>query len=97
MNSILEAVTALTSARTLDDVTTIVRSSARALTNADGVTFVLREDRTALQALANAAALAVRNVQLNGELVLAIEREREVRVLSRALTDGSPADEPAGC
>ena len=97
MNSILEAVTALTSARTLDDVTTIVRSSARALTSADGVTFVLREDRTALQALANAAALAVRNVQLNGELVLAIEREREVRVLSRALTDGSPADEPAGC
>lgn len=46
MDSLLETVTALASARTLDDVTRIVRNSARALTQADGVTFVLREDGT---------------------------------------------------
>lgn len=44
MDLLLETVTALASARTLDDVTRIVRSSACALTQADGVTFVLRED-----------------------------------------------------
>ncbi|MBS0421143.1 MAG: response regulator [Proteobacteria bacterium] len=44
MDSLLETVTALASARTLDEVTRIVRSSARELTKADGVTFVLRED-----------------------------------------------------
>ena len=44
MDSLLETVTALASARTLDDVTRIVRSSARELTRADGVSFVLKED-----------------------------------------------------
>ncbi len=44
MDSLLETVTALASTRTLDEVTRIVRSSARELTKADGVTFVLRED-----------------------------------------------------
>ena len=44
MDSLLETVTALASARMLDDVTRIVRSSARELTQADGVTFVLKED-----------------------------------------------------
>ena len=44
MDSLLEAVTALASARSLDDVTRIVRSSARELTHADGVSFVLKED-----------------------------------------------------
>ena len=44
MDSLLETVTALASARTLDDVTRIVRSSARKLTKADGVSFVLKED-----------------------------------------------------
>ncbi|MEA3179083.1 MAG: hypothetical protein QOI59_2606 [Gammaproteobacteria bacterium] len=44
MDLLLETVTALASARTLDDVTRIVRSSACALTQADGVTFVLKED-----------------------------------------------------
>ena len=44
MDSLLETVTALASARTLDEVTRIVRSCARELTKADGVTFVLRED-----------------------------------------------------
>jgi signal transduction histidine kinase len=43
VDSLLETVTALASARTLDDVTRIVRSSARALIQADGVSFVLRE------------------------------------------------------
>ena len=46
MDSLLEAVTGLASARTLDDVTRIVRRSARALIDADGVTFVLREGKT---------------------------------------------------
>jgi signal transduction histidine kinase len=44
LDSLLETVTALASTRTLDEVTRIVRSSARELTKADGVTFVLRED-----------------------------------------------------
>ena len=44
MDSLLETATALASARTLDDVTRIVRSSARELTRADGVSFVLKED-----------------------------------------------------
>jgi signal transduction histidine kinase len=44
LDSLLEAVTALASARSLDDVTRIVRSSARELTHADGVSFVLKED-----------------------------------------------------
>jgi len=44
LDSLLETVTALASARTLDEVTRIVRSCARELTKADGVTFVLRED-----------------------------------------------------
>jgi len=44
LDSLLETVTALASARTLDDVTRIVRSSARELTRADGVSFVLKED-----------------------------------------------------
>ena len=44
MDSLLETVTALASARTLDDVTRIVRRSARELTQADGVSFVLKED-----------------------------------------------------
>jgi len=44
LDSLLETVTALASARTLDDVTRIVRSSARELTQADGVSFVLKED-----------------------------------------------------
>lgn len=44
MDSLLETVTALASARSLDDVTRIVRGSARALTRADGVSFVLKED-----------------------------------------------------
>ncbi len=168
MDSLLETVTALASARTLDDVTRIVRNSARALTQADGVTFVLREDgncyyadeeaigplwkgsrfplqscisgwamlnrqtavvpdiyedariphetyrptfvkslvmvpvrqedpvaaigaywaqrheatseeQRVLQAIANAAALALRNVELDGELRLSVERERQAR------------------
>jgi len=44
LDSLLETVTALASARSLDDVTRIVRSSARKLTQADGVSFVLKED-----------------------------------------------------
>lgn len=44
MDSLLETVTALASARSLDDVTRIVRSSARELTRADGVSFILKED-----------------------------------------------------
>jgi len=44
LDLLLETVTALASARTLDDVTRIVRSSTCALTQADGVTFVLKED-----------------------------------------------------
>jgi signal transduction histidine kinase len=44
LDSLLETVSALASARTLDDVTRVVRSSARELTQADGVTFVLKED-----------------------------------------------------
>jgi two-component system CheB/CheR fusion protein len=44
LDSLLETVTALASARTLDDVTRIVRRSARELTQADGVSFVLKED-----------------------------------------------------
>jgi two-component system CheB/CheR fusion protein len=44
LDLLLETVTALASARTLDEVTRIVRNSARALTQADGVAFVLRED-----------------------------------------------------
>jgi signal transduction histidine kinase len=44
LDSLLETVTALASARTVDEVTRIVRSCARELTKADGVTFVLRED-----------------------------------------------------
>jgi hypothetical protein len=44
LDSLLETVTALASARTLDDVTRIVRRSARELTHADGVSFVLKED-----------------------------------------------------
>jgi two-component system CheB/CheR fusion protein len=43
MQSLVAAVAALAAARHLDDVTRIVRQSARALTGADGVTFVLRE------------------------------------------------------
>jgi hypothetical protein len=44
LDSLLETVTALASARSLDEVTRIVRSSARKLTQADGVSFVLKED-----------------------------------------------------
>src|SRR3569833_486559 len=44
LDSLLETVTALASARSLDDVTRIVRSSARELTRADGVSFILKED-----------------------------------------------------
>ncbi len=173
MDSLLETVTALASAQTLDDVTRIVRSSARALTRADGVTFVLKEDdscyyadeeaigplwkgsrfplqscicgwamlnrqtavvpdiyqdaripheayrptfvkslvmvpvrqedpiaaigaywaqpheatseeQRVLQAIANAAALALRNVELYGELRLSVEREREAREQAEA-------------
>ncbi|MBX3469702.1 MAG: hypothetical protein KF878_22750 [Planctomycetes bacterium] len=40
---LLDAVRRLAAARTLDDVTGVVRRAARALTGADGVTFVLRE------------------------------------------------------
>lgn len=43
MQSLVAAVAALAAARHLDDVTRIVRQAARALTHADGVTFVLRE------------------------------------------------------
>ena len=43
MQSLVAAVAALAAARHLDDVTRIVRESARRLTQADGVTFVLRE------------------------------------------------------
>jgi signal transduction histidine kinase/CheY-like chemotaxis protein len=43
MQSLVAAVAALAAARHLDDVTRIVRQTARALTHADGVTFVLRE------------------------------------------------------
>lgn len=43
MQSLVAAVAALAAARHLDDVTRIVRQAARALTQADGVTFVLRE------------------------------------------------------
>jgi signal transduction histidine kinase/CheY-like chemotaxis protein len=168
LDSLLETVTALASARTLDEVTRIVRNSARALTQADGVTFVLREvghcyyadeeaisplwkgsrfplqscisgwamlnrqtvvvpdiyedaripheayrptfvkslvmvpvrqedpvaaigaywaqrheatweEQRVLQAIANAAALALRNVELDGELRVLVERERQAR------------------
>lgn len=168
MDSLLETVTALASARSLDDVTRIVRSSARALTRADGVSFVLKEDdncyyadedaigplwkgnrfplntcvsgwamlnrqvvvipdiyqdsripfevyrptfvkslvmvpvrqeepigaigaywadnheatpeeQQILQSLANAAALALRNIELNADLQRSVERERELR------------------
>src|SRR3569833_1612818 len=44
LDSLLETVTALAAARSLEDVTRIVRSSARELTQADGVSFVLKED-----------------------------------------------------
>jgi signal transduction histidine kinase len=44
VDSLLEAVSALASARTLDDVMAVVPRAARALTDADGVSFVLRED-----------------------------------------------------
>src|SRR5690349_17941250 len=40
---LLDAVTALASARDVPSVCEIVRGAARALTGADGVTFVLRE------------------------------------------------------
>ena len=40
---LIEVVSQLSSARELPDVTAIVRKAARALTSADGVTFVLRE------------------------------------------------------
>ncbi|MCW5549824.1 MAG: GAF domain-containing sensor histidine kinase [Opitutaceae bacterium] len=40
---LLDAVRRLAATRTLDDVTAVVRRAARALTGADGVTFVLRE------------------------------------------------------
>jgi signal transduction histidine kinase len=169
LNSLLDTVTDLASARTLDDVTRIVRGSARALTQADGVTFVLRdngqcfyadedaigplwkgsrfslescisgwamlnrqitvvpdiyqdariphaayrptfvkslvmvpvrqedpiaaigaywaqphtatwEEQRVLQAIANAAALALHNVELDAELRLSVEREREARM-----------------
>src|ERR1700748_855688 len=43
LDSLLETVTALASARSLDDVTRIVRGSARKLTRADGVSFVLKD------------------------------------------------------
>ena len=43
MQSLVTAVAALAAARHLDDVTRIVRTVARGLTQADGVTFVLRE------------------------------------------------------
>lgn len=168
MDSLLETVMALASARTLDDVTRIVRSSARKLTQADGVSFVLKEEgncyyadedaigplwkggrfplntcisgwamlnrqivvvpdiyqdariphevyrptfvksllmvpvrpedpiaaigaywaqlheatpdeQRVLQAVANAAALALRNIELDGDLRRSVEREREAR------------------
>lgn len=44
MDTLLQAVTALAAARTLEDVTGVVRRHARALLRCDGVTFVLRED-----------------------------------------------------
>jgi signal transduction histidine kinase/ActR/RegA family two-component response regulator len=43
LNSLLEVVSALASARTLEDVIGIVRRSARALTRADGVSLMLHE------------------------------------------------------
>lgn len=120
LDSLLETVTALASARSLDDVTRIVRSSARELTRADGVSFVLKEDgncyyadedakslvmvpvrqanpiaaigaywahsheataaeQQVLQAIANAAALALHNIELDADLHRSIEREREAR------------------
>jgi signal transduction histidine kinase len=173
VDSLLEAVTALASARALEDVTSIVSRSARALIHADGVTFVLREadkcyyvdedaigplwkgsrfelgrcvsgwamlnrevavipdiykderiphdayrptfvkslimvpvrqadpiaaigaywarhheatseQQRVLQALANAAALALRNVELNADLGRSVEREREARERAEA-------------
>jgi hypothetical protein len=44
LDSLLETVTALASARALDHVIRIVRSSASELTQADGVSFVPKED-----------------------------------------------------
>lgn len=45
MDALMTAVAALAAARTLNEVMAIVRSSARVLTHADGITFVLREGR----------------------------------------------------
>jgi signal transduction histidine kinase len=44
LDLLLETVMALASARSLDDVTRIVRSSARELTRADGASFVLKDE-----------------------------------------------------
>lgn len=44
LGSLLEAVQDLSLARSLDDVISIVRTAARRLADADGATFVLRED-----------------------------------------------------
>ena len=43
MNPLLHVVSALASARTLEEAMGVVRRSARALTRADGITFVLRD------------------------------------------------------
>lgn len=43
MERLVEAITDLASARTLDEIADIVRHAARELTNADGATFVLRD------------------------------------------------------
>ncbi|MET0661036.1 MAG: HAMP domain-containing sensor histidine kinase, partial [Steroidobacteraceae bacterium] len=43
MDALVNAVASLAAARTLDDVMAIVSTSARALTQADGITFVLRQ------------------------------------------------------
>ena len=40
---LLTAIQALSFARTLDDLTRVVRTYARTITGADGVTFVLRD------------------------------------------------------
>lgn len=45
MNSLPETIGALASSATLTEVVNIVRENARALTGADGVTFVMREDK----------------------------------------------------
>ena len=50
MDGLVKAVAALAAARTVDEVAAVVRQSARSLTEAEGVTFVLRDGTSVLYA-----------------------------------------------